>query len=87
MAKGREAAIRLGPSDPSESLQIPEAIIFAAIFVVISVVSAAIRDTFGQTGILTLAALLGITDIDPFVINIAQGGVRASLFRHFAPLF
>jgi uncharacterized membrane protein (DUF4010 family) len=60
---------------PANPLQIPAAIIFAAIFVVISVVSAAIRDTFGQTGILTLAALVGITDIDPFVINIAQGGV------------
>jgi uncharacterized membrane protein (DUF4010 family) len=56
-------------------LQIPTAMIFAAIFVVISVVSAAIRDTFGQTGVLTFAALVGVTDIDPFVINIAQGGV------------
>jgi len=56
-------------------LQIPAAMAFAAIFVVISVASAAIRDTFGQTGILTFAALVGVTDIDPFVINIAQGGV------------
>jgi uncharacterized membrane protein (DUF4010 family) len=56
-------------------LQIPAAMIFAGIFVVISVVSTAIRDMFGQTGVLTLAALIGVTDIDPFVINIAQGGV------------
>jgi uncharacterized membrane protein (DUF4010 family) len=56
-------------------LQISAAIIFAAIFVVISVLSATIRDTFGQTGILTFAALVGVSDIDPFVINIAQGGV------------
>lgn len=56
-------------------LQIPAAITFAAIFVVISIISAAIRDAFGQAGILTFAALVGVTDIDPFVINIAQGGV------------
>jgi uncharacterized membrane protein (DUF4010 family) len=56
-------------------LQIPAAIIFATIFVVISVVTAAIRTAFGQTGVLVLAAFVGITDIDPFVINIAQGGV------------
>ena len=56
-------------------LQIPAAITFAAIFLVISIISAAIRDAFGQTGILTFAALVGVTDIDPFVINIAQGGV------------
>jgi len=56
-------------------LQIPAAMTFAAIFVVISVVSAALVAAFGQTGILTFAALVGATDIDPFVINIAQGGV------------
>ena len=34
-----------------------------------------IRKAFGQTGVLVLAALVGAADIDPFVINIAQGGV------------
>jgi uncharacterized membrane protein (DUF4010 family) len=56
-------------------LQIPTALIFAAIFVVVSVATAWIRTTFGQTGVLVLAAAVGATDIDPFVINIAQGGV------------
>ena len=56
-------------------LQIPFAIIFAAIFVIISVVTAWIRVTFGQTGVLAMAIAVGATDIDPFVINIAQGGV------------
>jgi uncharacterized membrane protein (DUF4010 family) len=56
-------------------LQIPAAIAFAVIFVVISVLTEWTRTAFGQTGILVLAALVGITDIDPFVINIAQGGV------------
>ena len=56
-------------------LQIPTAFIFASIFVVISVVTAWIRVTFGQTGVLIMAAAIGATDIDPFVINIAQGGV------------
>jgi uncharacterized membrane protein (DUF4010 family) len=56
-------------------LQIPTALIFAAIFVIISVATAWIRVTFGQTGVLAMAAAVGVTDIDPFVINIAQGGV------------
>ena len=30
---------------------------------------------YGQTGVLAMAAAVGATDIDPFVINIAQGGV------------
>jgi uncharacterized membrane protein (DUF4010 family) len=56
-------------------LQIPTAVTFAVVFVVISVLTEGIRTAFGQTGILLLAALVGVTDIDPFVINIAQGGV------------
>ena len=56
-------------------LQIPTALIFASIFVVISVVTTWIRAAFGQTGVLIMAAVVGATDIDPFVINIAQGGV------------
>ena len=53
-------------------LQIAVAITFGAIFVATSVVTAFIHTMFGQTGVLVLAGLVGITDIDPFVINIAK---------------
>jgi uncharacterized membrane protein (DUF4010 family) len=56
-------------------LHIPSAAAFAAIFVLISAVTTWVRATFGQTGILALAGIVGLTDIDPFVINIAQGGL------------
>ena len=29
---------------------------------------------FGSSGIYSLAAIVGVTDIDPFVLNLAQGG-------------
>ena len=48
---------------------------FAVIFVVVSLLTEWIRKAFGQTGVMVLAALVGATDIDPFVINLAQGGV------------
>jgi uncharacterized membrane protein (DUF4010 family) len=57
-------------------LQIPAAITFGAIFVITSIVTASIHTMFGQPGVLVLAAFVGATDIDPFVINIAQGGVQ-----------
>lgn len=60
---------------PKNPLQIPAALIFAALIVVISVISAWVRGAFGENGILVLSALVGATDIDPFVLNIAQGGV------------
>ena len=60
---------------PKNPLQIPAALIFAALIVVISVISAWVRGAFGDSGILVLSAVVGLTDIDPFVLNIAQGGV------------
>jgi uncharacterized membrane protein (DUF4010 family) len=56
-------------------LQIPTAALFAVLFVIVSVASAGARAAFGQSGVLMLAAVVGATDIDPFVLNIAQGGV------------
>jgi uncharacterized membrane protein (DUF4010 family) len=56
-------------------LQIPTAAIFAALFVIVSIVSAWVRVAFGQSGVLVLAAVVGATDIDPFVLDMAQGGL------------
>jgi uncharacterized membrane protein (DUF4010 family) len=70
--KERAAAFAVSATNP---LQIPTAVTFAAIFVVISIATVWIKDSFGQTGVLVLAAIVGASDIDPFVINLAQGGV------------
>jgi uncharacterized membrane protein (DUF4010 family) len=67
-----EAGLPLPAKNP---LQITTAAIFAALFVVISIVSAWVRGAFGQGGVLGLAAVVGVTDIDPFVLTVAQGGV------------
>ena len=60
---------------PANPLQISTALIFAALLVVMSVVSAWVRGAFGESGIFVLSAVVGATDIDPFVLNIAQGGI------------
>jgi len=56
-------------------LQLGAAAVFAALFVATSVVSAVAKSQFGVSGIYALAAIIGVTDIDPFVLNLAQGGV------------
>jgi uncharacterized membrane protein (DUF4010 family) len=38
------------------------------------VLTAWVGTAFGQRGVLALSGLVGATDIDPFVMNIAQGG-------------
>ena len=55
-------------------LEFGAATAFTVLFVVTSVLSAWVRGHFGAAGIYTLTAIVGVTDIDPFVLNLAQGG-------------
>jgi uncharacterized membrane protein (DUF4010 family) len=56
-------------------LQLATALSFAVMFVIIAMLSNWVRTGFGQRGVLALAAITGATDIDPFVLSLAQGGV------------
>ena len=56
-------------------LQLTTALIFAALFLVITVMTAWAKSAIGEAGVFTLAALVGASDIDPFVLNLAQGGL------------
>jgi uncharacterized membrane protein (DUF4010 family) len=58
-------------------LQLTTALVFAALFVAISLATVVGEKLFGQTGIFSLAVLVGASDIDPFVLNLAQSGVPA----------
>jgi len=62
----------------SNPLQLTTALVFAAVFVAVSLASVWIEAQFGQPGIMLLAALVGVSDIDPFVLSLAQGGVSGS---------
>jgi uncharacterized membrane protein (DUF4010 family) len=55
-------------------LQLTTALIFAVVFLAVSLATAWVQSVFGQTGIFTLATLVGASDIDPFVLSLAQGG-------------
>ena len=55
-------------------LELGAATIFAILFVATAVLSAWVTGAFGTPGVYSLAAIIGVTDIDPFVLNLAQGG-------------
>jgi len=63
------------PAVTGNPLELGAAAVFAALFVAVSIVSALAKSQFGISGIYGLAAIVGVTDIDPFVLNLAQGGV------------
>ncbi|HQT26075.1 MAG TPA: DUF4010 domain-containing protein [Burkholderiales bacterium] len=58
----------------SNPLELSAALLFAFLFVAISLASTWVRMRFGESGIYWLASIVGVTDIDPFVLSLAQGG-------------
>jgi Domain of unknown function (DUF4010) len=55
-------------------LRLTAALMFAALFLAVSLVTAWAETAFGEAGIFALAAFVGLSDIDPFVLDLAQGG-------------
>ena len=66
---------------PDNPLELITAATFAVLFVVISIASAWATQRFGSAGIYALAAIVGVSDIDPFVLNLAQGDLAQITVR------
>jgi uncharacterized membrane protein (DUF4010 family) len=64
-------------SEQRNPLELTAAALFAIAFIVISVVSSWVKSQFGEAGIDVLAAIVGFTDIDPFVLSLAQGAAAS----------
>ncbi|HUA08881.1 MAG TPA: DUF4010 domain-containing protein [Candidatus Acidoferrales bacterium] len=62
---------------PSNPLRLGTAVIFAALLIAISLISKWVQEHAGAHGVLALAAVVGFTDIDPFVLSLAQGGAAS----------
>lgn len=65
-------------------LQLATAITFAVLFVLLALASSWVRDSFGRAGVYALALLTGLTDVAPFIINLAQGSVAGMSLRAIA---
>ena len=66
---------------PSESelpklqnpFEVRPAIGFAILFIILSVVTRFVKSTVGNYGLLGLSAIVGVSDIDPFILSLVQG--------------
>ncbi|NMB80709.1 MAG: DUF4010 domain-containing protein, partial [Ignavibacteria bacterium] len=62
--------------DESEKLQNPfeirPAFIFALLFVALSFITGLVKEYFGQSGILSLSIVVGVTDVSPFVLSLVN---------------
>jgi uncharacterized membrane protein (DUF4010 family) len=64
--------------DIKNPLEVGTAMLFALVFVVILVLSNLAREFLGRTGLYVLAAVMGLADVDPFVLGMAHAGTAAT---------
>jgi uncharacterized membrane protein (DUF4010 family) len=57
----------------SNPLELQVAFIFAGLFIVMAVITELVVSHFGNTGLQILSAIVGFTDIDPFILSLIQG--------------
>jgi uncharacterized membrane protein (DUF4010 family) len=53
-------------------LEMRAAVLFAAIFLAVTVVTRLVTSGLGRGGLYSLAAVMGATDVDPFILGLAQ---------------
>ncbi len=67
------------PDNAGSTLQNPfeikPALIFAGLFVILSVLTVIVKGYFGNGGLITLSAITGVTDIDPFILSLIRGTI------------
>ena len=74
--QGREilpsAAEATTPLENKNPLELKTAAIFGLLFVFFAIVTDFVTKSYGNSGVTTLAFIVGITDIDPFLLNLLQ---------------
>lgn len=69
---GRDSTATDEPPALSNPFEIRAALVFAILFMALTVVTSLVRSRFGTTGLFTLAGIVGIVDVDPFILSVAQ---------------
>ena len=57
---------------PKNPLELRAAFLFALLFVAIVIITQLVLHHFGNSGVYTLAAIMGVTDVDPFILGLTQ---------------
>jgi len=73
-ARGREGeSVAKEVPGLENPFELSPALLFAVLYVLLTVATELVKTYAGTTGVLTLAAVIGVTDIDPFILSILQG--------------
>jgi uncharacterized membrane protein (DUF4010 family) len=72
-SRGHQGGEKEGPIVDKNPLEFKVAIIFTLLFVSLSFITHFVVDSFGARGLNVLSWIVGVTDIDPFLLNLFQG--------------
>lgn len=67
-----------GETDARNPLELGTAFLFAALFVLMLMLSKLVLQHYGNAGLQVLSFLVGFTDIDPFVLSLLKGSFSAA---------
>ncbi|HEX7669779.1 MAG TPA: MgtC/SapB family protein [Polyangiaceae bacterium] len=75
---GSEGASPSSAREVKNPLELGAAFLFAVVFVAVLVLTDLARQHLGHAGLYSLAAILGVTDVDPFILGLAEKGGQLS---------
>ena len=67
--------------EPKNPLELSAALLFALLFVAMLVATHAAIEYMGETGVYILAAVMGVTDVDPFIMGLTQSAPTLTLLQ------
>jgi uncharacterized membrane protein (DUF4010 family) len=67
------ASEQMPATEHQNPLEFKTALLFGGLFIVFAVITQFVIKTYGGNGVRNLAYVVGVTDIDPFIINLFQG--------------
>ena len=71
-------------SEPKNPLDLVTAIVFAGLFLVMLVATQLAVTYLGRTGVNSLAAIMGVSDVDPFIMGLTQAAGTLTPFKEAA---
>ena len=73
MLRKESPAVQSEMPELQNPFEIRPALGFALMFVILSVVTGFVKSTIGNSGLLGLSAIVGVSDITPFILSLIQG--------------
>jgi uncharacterized membrane protein (DUF4010 family) len=67
--------------------ELKPALFFGVFFVILTVVTRVVKESFGQTGLVVLSLIVGTVDIDPFILSLHKGAGAVEPILGVACLF